>query len=65
MASKVNSTPTLSGRDAEKFIEKLNTTSTDDELRSLKKSDETFKKIKYNHFLTKASFFIFAIQKIK
>ena len=47
MASKVNSTPTLSGKDAEKFIEKLNTPSTDDELRSLKKSDETFKKIKY------------------
>ena len=47
MASKVNSTPTLSGMDAEKFIEKLNTPSTDDELMSLKKSDETFKKIKY------------------
>ena len=47
MASKVNSTPTLSGEDAKKFIEKLNTHSTDDELMSLKKSDETFKKIKY------------------
>ena len=47
MASKVNSTPTLRGKDAEKFIEKLNMPSTDDELMSLKKSDETFKKIKY------------------
>ncbi|WP_407411464.1 hypothetical protein [Methanobrevibacter sp.] len=47
MASKVKPTPTLKGRDAERFIEKLNTPSTDEELKSLKKSDETFKKIKY------------------
>lgn len=47
MASKVNPTPTLKGKDAERFIEKLNTPSTDEELKSLKKSDETFKKIKY------------------
>lgn len=47
MASKVNPTPTLKGIDAERFIEKLNTPSTDEELESLKKSDETFKKIKY------------------
>ena len=47
MASKVNPTPTLKGIDSERFIEKLNTPSTDEELESLKKSDETFKKIKY------------------
>ena len=49
MASKVNPTSTLKGIDAEQFFEKLNSPSTDEELEALKKSDETFKKIKYVH----------------
>ncbi|MBR4447127.1 hypothetical protein [Methanobrevibacter sp.] len=47
MASKVNPTPTLKGLDAEKFIEKLNTPSSDEELKSLKKADEIYKKMEY------------------
>lgn len=47
MASKVNPTPTLTGEDAKKFIEKLKTPSTKDELRSLKEADEIFKKLEY------------------
>ncbi|MBP3791859.1 MAG: hypothetical protein ILA26_07505 [Methanobrevibacter sp.] len=49
MASKVNSTPTLKGEDAAKFIEKLNTPSSKNELKSLKRADEIFKKITYIH----------------
>ena len=49
MASKVNPTPTLEGDNAKKFIEKLNTPSTEDEVESLKKADDIFKKIKYAH----------------
>lgn len=48
MASKVNSTPTLSGEDAKKFIEKLNTPSSKNELKSLKKADEIFKNNLYS-----------------
>ena len=49
MASKVNSTPTLKGKDAEKFLEKLNAPSSKSELKSLKEADEIFKKITYIH----------------
>lgn len=49
MASKVNATPTLDGVDAERFIEKLNSPSTPEEVESLKRADEVFKKIKYIH----------------
>ena len=49
MASKVNATPTLDGADAERFIEKLNSPSTPEEVESLKRADEVFKKIKYIH----------------
>ncbi len=47
MASKINPTPTLKGIDAERFIERLNTPSSKEELESLKRADETFKKIKF------------------
>lgn len=47
MASKVNPTLTITGEDAKKFIEKLKTPSTKDELRSLKEADEIFKKLEY------------------
>lgn len=47
MASKVNPTPTLTGADAEKFIQKLNTPSTDKEIKALKRAKSTFKKIKF------------------
>lgn len=49
MASKVNATPTLKGSDAKRFIEKLNSPSTPEEIKSLKRADEVFKKIKYIH----------------
>ena len=48
MASKVNPTPTLSGADAERFIRKLNTPSTDEEIKALKRAQKTFEKIKFN-----------------
>ena len=47
MASKVNATPTLSGADADRFIEKLNTPSTDEEIEALKRAKNTFEKIKF------------------
>lgn len=47
MASKVNPTPTLSGADAHRFIEKLKTPSTDEEIKSLKRAEKTFEKIKF------------------
>ena len=47
MASKVNPTPTLSGADAERFIRKLNTPSTDEEIKALKRAKKTFAKIKF------------------
>ena len=47
MASKVNPTPTLSGADAEWFIRKLNTPSTDEEIEALKRAKKTFEKIKF------------------
>ena len=47
MASKVNPTPTLSGADAERFIRKLNTPSTDEEIKALERAKNTFEKIKF------------------
>lgn len=47
MATKVNPTPTLNGKDAERFIKKLNTPSTDEEIKSLKRAKKTFEKIKF------------------
>lgn len=47
MASKINPTPTLSGADAERFIRKLNTPSTDEEIKALKRAKRTFEKIKF------------------
>ena len=47
MASKVNPTPTLSGSDANRFIKKLNTPSTDEEIKALKRAKKTFEKIKF------------------
>lgn len=49
MASKVNPTPTLYGKDAERFIEQLNKPSTEEELKSLKEADEIFKNTEYIH----------------
>lgn len=49
MATKVNPTPTLYGKDAKRFLEKMNTPSTKEEIDSLKKADEVFKKVKYIH----------------
>ena len=47
MASKINPTPTLNGADADRFIQKLNTPSTDEEIKALKRAEKTFKKIKF------------------
>lgn len=47
MASKVNPTPTLTGADADRFIQKLNTPSTDEEIEALKRAKKTFEKIKF------------------
>ena len=47
MASKVNPTPTLTGADADIFIQKLNTPSTDEEIKALKRAKKTFEKIKF------------------
>ncbi|MBR3139633.1 MAG: hypothetical protein IKF11_02035 [Methanobrevibacter sp.] len=47
MASKVNPTPTLTDADADRFIEKLNTPSTDEEIEALKRAKNTFEKIKF------------------
>ena len=47
MASKVNPTPTLSGADARRFIQKLNTPSTCEEIEALKRAKKTFEKIKF------------------
>ena len=46
MASKVNPTPTLTGADADIFIKKLNTPSTDEEIKALKRAKDTFERIK-------------------
>ncbi|SDA73166.1 hypothetical protein [Methanobrevibacter millerae] len=45
MARKINLTPTLSGIDAELFIERLNSPSTPEEIESLKRADEVLKKL--------------------
>ena len=47
MASKVNPTPTLSGADVDIFIQKLNTPSTDEEIKALERAKNTFEKIKF------------------
>ena len=47
MASKVNQTPTLSGKDADRFIQKLNTPSTKEEIKALKRAKKTFEKVKF------------------
>lgn len=47
MATKINPTPTLKGKDAIKFLEDINSPSSKEELESLKKADEIFKKIKF------------------
>ena len=47
MASKVNPTPTLTGADADRFIRKLNTPSTKEEIKALKRAKKTFKTIKF------------------
>lgn len=47
MASKVNPTPTLTGADARRFIQKLKTPSTDEEIKALKRGKKTFEKIKF------------------
>ena len=47
MATKISATPVLEGEDAKRFIEKLNTPSTPEELKFLKESDEVFKKFKF------------------
>ena len=47
MATKVNPTPTLTGANAERFIQKLNTPSTEEEIEALKRADRTFKTIKF------------------
>ena len=49
MPSKVNATPTLDSIDAKRFIERLNSPSTSEEVEVLKRADEVFKKIKYIH----------------
>lgn len=45
MASKVNPTPTLSGTDADRFIRKLNTPSTDEEIKALKRAKKLLQKL--------------------
>ena len=47
MATKINPTPTLEGEDAKRFIKYMNSPSSKEELESLKKADEIFKKIKF------------------
>ncbi len=47
MASKVNPTPTLTGDDADRFVKKLNTPSTKEEIEALKRAKKTFKRIKF------------------
>ena len=49
MATKINPTPTLKDKDAIKFLEDINSPSTKEELESLKKADEIFKKIKFEN----------------
>lgn len=47
MATKVNSTPTITCADADLSIKKLNTPSTDEEIKALKRARTTFEKIKF------------------
>ncbi len=42
MATKVEPTPTLTGDDADRFIQKLNIPSTEEEIESFKKSKKNF-----------------------
>ena len=43
MASKVNPTPTLYGADADRFIKKLNTPSTKEEIEALNRAKKLLK----------------------
>lgn len=47
MANKVNPTPTLKGADADRFIKKLNTPSTKEEIQALERAKKTFEKINF------------------
>ena len=47
MASKINPTSTLTGADADRFIKRLNTPSTKDEIKALDRAKKTFEKIKF------------------
>lgn len=47
MASKVNPTPTLRGANADIFVKKLKTPSTNEEIKALKRAKKTFEKIKF------------------
>ena len=47
MASKVNPTPTLTCADADILIQKLNTPSTDEEIKALERARNTLEKIKF------------------
>lgn len=51
MASKVNPKPTLTGADAKRFIQKLNTPSTDEEIKAFKRARSTFEKINFKRLL--------------
>lgn len=46
MATKVEPTPTLTGEDADRFIQRLNEPSTKEEIEALKRAKKTFEKIK-------------------
>ena len=45
MASKVNPTPTLKGANADIFVKKLKTPSTNEEIKALNRAKKTFEKI--------------------
>lgn len=47
MATKVEPTPTLTGDDADRFIQKLNIPSTEKEIKALKRAKKTFEQIEF------------------
>ena len=47
MATKVEPTPTLTGYDADRFIQKLNIPSTEEEIKALKRAKKTFEQIEF------------------
>lgn len=53
MATKVEPTPTLTGDDADRFIQKLNIPSTEEEIKALKRAKKLLNKLnlKDNFFL--------------